>query len=70
MIMEELLQRLEKQIKKLIDERSQLALSNQELNQGTVELAQEKTVLLEKQQRAISQIEALISRLKTIESMS
>lgn len=61
--MEELIQHLEKQIKKLIDQHNQLKQSNQKLQQS-------KVVLLAKQQKAITQIETLVSRLKAIEKLS
>ena len=65
--MDELLQQLEKQIKGLIDQQDQLATANQRLNQGKSLLVREKATLLEKQKKAVSQIEGLVSRLKTIE---
>ena len=65
--MDELLQHLEKQIKTLICEHTQLKQNNQQLHQGKVLIAREKDSLLAKQQKAITQIEALVSRLKAIE---
>ncbi len=70
MIMEELLQRLEKRIKELIDQHNRLKHSNLQLHQGKYLLAREKDVLLTKQQKAISQIENLVARLKAIENLS
>lgn len=58
--MEELIVCLEKRIKDLVDQHYQLKQSNQQLNHG-------KELLLAKQQKAISQIETLVSRLKSIE---
>lgn len=69
MIMEELLQRLERQIKELIDQHDQLKVSNQQLNQGKFSLVLDKETLLAKQKKAISQIEMLISKLKSIEKI-
>ena len=62
MIMEELLDQLEKQIKELTGQHHQRKLDSEAVN--------EKALLLSKQQKAISQIEALISRLKSIETIS
>jgi hypothetical protein len=61
--MEELLFRLEVQIKQLIDRHDQLKSSNQELHQG-------KEILLTRQQKAVSQIEGLVSKLKAIEKIT
>ncbi|MBX3708385.1 MAG: TIGR02449 family protein [Gammaproteobacteria bacterium] len=68
--MEELLQRLEKRIKELVNQHDQLRDSNLQLHQGRSLLAREKDALLAKQQKAISQIETLVSRLKAIEKKS
>lgn len=65
--MEELLQRLEKRIKELADQHDRLKHSNLQLHLGKSVLTREKDVLLAKQQKAISQIETLVSRLKSIE---
>jgi uncharacterized protein (TIGR02449 family) len=67
MIMEDLLIRLEAQIKELIDQHNQLKQSNQQLHHGKFTLAREKELLLVKQQKAISQIQILVSKLKSIE---
>lgn len=67
--MEELLQRLERQIKELIDQHDQLKTSNQQLHQGKFVLVRDKETLLAKQKKAISQIEMLISKLKSIEKI-
>lgn len=69
-IMEEIIQRLEKRIKKLIDQQNQLKRTNAELHQGKFLLAKEKVILLAKQDKAISQIEGLVSKLKNIEKIS
>lgn len=68
--MEELLQRLEKRIKELLDQHDRLKQANRQLHHGKSVLIQEKNSLLTKQQKAISQIETLVSRLKAIEKMS
>lgn len=65
--MEELLQRLERRIKHLIEEHDRLMHVNQVLHQGKFVLHREKESLLVKQQKAIGQIEALISKLKSLE---
>jgi hypothetical protein len=57
MIMEELLEHLEKQIKELTGQHHQLKENS----------AREKELLLIKQKKAINQIETLISSLKSIE---
>ena len=66
--MDELLERLEKRIKDLAEQHDRLKHSNLQLNEGKSTLVREKELLLAKQQKAISQIETLISRLKAIES--
>ena len=68
--MEDLLQRLETQIKALIDQHDQLKLSNQQLHHGRFTLAREKELLLARQQKAAIQIEALVSKLKAIEKIT
>jgi uncharacterized protein (TIGR02449 family) len=70
MIMEDLLTRLEGQIKALIDQHNHLEQSNQRLSHVQGMLAREKELLLSKQQKAITQIQMLVSRLKTIEKSS
>jgi DNA repair exonuclease SbcCD ATPase subunit len=67
MIMEELFQHLETRIKTLVDQQRQLEQVNQQLQQGKVMLMREKDTLQESQKKAISQIESLVSKLKTIE---
>jgi len=65
--MDELLNRLEKQLFVLIDQHKQLIQSNQQLHHGKHTLiAREKMILL-KQQNAVSQIKTLLSKLKDIE---
>lgn len=66
--MEELLQRLERRIKDLADQHDRLKHSNVQLHLGKSMLVREKDALLAKQQKAISQIETLVSRLKAIEN--
>ena len=68
--MEELIERLEIKIKKLLDQHNLLKQSHQHLHKGAFQLTREKEHLLAKQQKAITQIETLISRLKSIEKLS
>jgi uncharacterized protein (TIGR02449 family) len=68
--MDELIKRLETQIKALIGRHSQLKNTNQKLHQGKFLLVREKELLLTKQEKAIKQIETLVSKLKTLESSS
>jgi hypothetical protein len=68
--MEELLQRLEKRIRELADQQHWLKHSNLQLHQGKSLLALEKEALLAKQQKAIAQIETLVSKLKALEKQS
>ena len=65
--MEELLHRLEKQIKKLVDQYDQLKHSNQQLHQVKFLLVREKELLMARQQKAISQIQTFVAKLKAIE---
>lgn len=68
--MEELLQRLERKIRELIAKHDHLKNSHTELNQGKSNLAKEKELLMVKQQKAITQIQTLVSRLKAIEKIT
>lgn len=67
--MDELIQHLEKQVKKLIDQHNLLKQSNQQLHQGKFMLTRDKELLLDKQKKAIVQIETLVSKLKSIEKI-
>lgn len=66
--MEELLHRLERRIQLLVEQHDRLKHTNLELNQGKNILLRERDVLLARQQKAIMQIETLVSKLKAIES--
>ncbi len=68
--MDELIKRLESQIKSLIGHYGHLKNSNQKLHQSKFSLVREKELLFTKQEKAIKQIESLVSKLKTIESAS
>lgn len=65
--MEDLLHKLEQQIREMLSHHSALKHSNQELRQGKHALSHKNEALMAKQQKAISQIEILVSRLKSIE---
>ena len=69
MIMEDLLQHLETKIRDIVDQHHSLKHANVQLNQGKHQLIREKEALLAKQQKAITQIESLVSKLKTIEKL-
>lgn len=66
--MEELLHRLEKRIQSLVEQQDRLKDTNLQLSEGKFMLVRERDALLAKQQRAITQIETLVSKLKAIES--
>lgn len=70
MIMDDLLRRLEKQITGFIEEYNATSERNRRLHSGHHQLAREKEQLLAKQQKAIHQIESLVSKLKAIEKIS
>jgi uncharacterized protein (TIGR02449 family) len=67
--MEEMLQHLEKHIKKLIDQHDQLKQANVELHKSKHLLVRDKDLILARQHKAISQIETLVSKLKAIEKL-
>jgi len=67
--MDDLLQVLEQQIKSLISQYDQAKASNRQLHQTKFSATHEKDLLLARQQKAITQIETLVSRLKAIEKM-
>lgn len=61
--MDELLKRLEIGLKTLIGDYN-------EINRGHLQLARDKEALLLKEQQVISQIEMLVSKLKSVEKWS
>jgi uncharacterized protein (TIGR02449 family) len=69
-IMDDLLKRLEGQIKSLVDQHDQLKQTNYQLQTSRGTLSREKDTLLSRQQKAISVIESLVNKLKTIEKTS
>lgn len=68
--MEDLLERLELRIRGMIDQQDHLRQSNLHLESTKGSLSKEKELLLARQQKAILQIESLVSRLKSIEKVS
>lgn len=68
--MDDLLQKLENQVKNLIHERQALKQANSNLQQGKQVLNRERDALEHQQKKAITQIETLITRLKAIETIS
>ena len=68
--MDDLLHRLEQKIRELLEQHNRLQYSNHKLNQGKSVLLREKDSLLAKQQKAISQIEHLVEKLKSIDEIS
>lgn len=68
--MDELLHQLEQQIIKLLNQLRDLKSSNHQLHQGKFSLLNEKKVLLEKQSKAIHQIQSLVTKLKAVERLT
>lgn len=68
--MDELLARLEMRMRMLINDYNELLVAHRGLDQGRFKLTGEKEALLVKQQQVISQIEMLVSKLKTVEKWS
>lgn len=62
--MDDLLYHLEQQIRSLIDQHDGLKQYNQQLQHNKAMLAHKYEALLVKQQKAITQIETLVSKLK------
>jgi uncharacterized protein (TIGR02449 family) len=65
--MDELFKRLERQIKSLLDQHDQLRVANSQLQQSKHVLVRDKEDQLDRQKRAITTIESLITKLKAIE---
>lgn len=68
--MDELFNRLERQIRNLVDQQTRLQETNYQLKHSKGSLAQENDELHARQEKAIATIEALVSRLKAIEKKS
>lgn len=65
--MDELIQELAARIKRLIQGSTKNQLLNVKLTQNKTQLTREKDILQAKHKMAISQIETIVSRLKSIE---
>lgn len=65
--MEELLQRLERRIKELVDQHDRLQKTNLQLSNKKITLARECDTLMLRQQKTIAKIESLVAKLKIIE---
>lgn len=68
--MDELIQHLQTRIQNLSQHCERLKLSNLKLSESESVLKQEKEVLLAKYNNAVSQIEQMLSGLKSIESVT
>jgi uncharacterized protein (TIGR02449 family) len=68
--MEALYSRLEAQLRALVQQCETLRHDNEQLRQREALLKREKDALLARQQRAIAQIETMVSRLKSVERQS
>ncbi|MFZ2315386.1 MAG: hypothetical protein WAW86_06995 [Gammaproteobacteria bacterium] len=68
--MDELLQHLELKLKGFVEQQAELKKTNKHLYQSKSMLTHEKELMLVKQQKAVTQIEALVSKLKAIENIS
>lgn len=62
------LQAIEHKLDAILDERTQLLQENQALKQAEHQWQQERASLIEKNELARGRIEAMISRLKSLES--
>ncbi len=69
MDMDEVIMNLEERIQFLVKQCEQLQYTNSKLKQNQAELTRERDSLLTKQKIAISQIESMVSRLKSIENL-
>jgi len=68
--MDDLLNQLETHIKSFVQRYEHLRHSNSHLKQNQSIIAREKELLLAKNKIAITQIEAMVSRLKSIEKLT
>jgi uncharacterized protein (TIGR02449 family) len=68
--MEELYSRLEAHLRALVQQCETLRYDNEQLRQRESVLKREKDALIARQQRAIAQIENMVSRLKSVERQS
>jgi uncharacterized protein (TIGR02449 family) len=65
--MDDIIQNLETRIKKMLQQFGQLTDLNLALSQTKAQITREKESLIAKHRMAISQIETMVSRLKSIE---
>ena len=65
--MEDLIDRLESQVRKLLKQCNELQANNVKLQHSKVQIAREKEILMVKHKLAVTQIETMVSRLKSIE---
>jgi uncharacterized protein (TIGR02449 family) len=70
LIMDDLLQHLEKRIHTFLQKYAHTKKMNQDLQLSTVQMAREKEHLLIKQKSAVVQIENMMTHLKSIEGLS
>ncbi len=68
--MEEIVTKLELQLKSLVERFEQLKVSNASLKRNQVVLVREREALLAKNKLAVTQIENMVARLKSIEQLS
>lgn len=68
--MDDLLHCLERQLRALISRYETLSTTHADLAQSQTHMVREKELLMTKNKIAISQIENMVSRLKTLESAS
>lgn len=67
--MDDLFRQLEMKIRSLLNQHHELKQSHQHLHQNHLQRSREKESLMFKQQKAITQIESLVSKLKTLEKI-
>jgi len=65
--MDDILNQLERKVRNLIKHQDRLQLANVQLFQGQSVLSREKESMLTKQKKLITQIEAMVEKLKGIE---
>lgn len=65
--MDQLIEGLEERIRRLIQQCDQLRVENDKITRSKAQLQREKDVLLAKNRHAITQIELMVTRLKSLE---
>lgn len=68
--MDEILHKLEMRLRALVQKQDELNKTNAQLRQARTLLLREKEMLTAKNKIAISQIESMVARLKSIENLS